>query len=121
MLTAQELERWLVRLRDPTSKQVQHVGAECWRFGPQDILDSSQGAAEPMCAIAHGQFAVLGYLAAGRDAQHEHYLAWCKRHLPNAQVAQLLTLNDDTQATLSEIADWLEANVQVSAIEGAAI
>lgn len=87
MLTREQKQAWLAKLRDPSSKQV---------FGL-------------FCAFDGGCCA-LGWLG---DVMGQH-ASYVIPHLTINQQSRITKMNDCEHKSLPEIADWIEANVPCS-------
>jgi len=106
-LEADKLDKWLAQLRNPESKQLTKRFFDCATFElAGDYLHRVRRQGLPVCGCALGHYA-----AATVDepiSTMPNFLSDLDRNLRD----MVFHMNDDEMMSLTEIADWLEANVE---------
>lgn len=101
MLTQEQKNKWLVRLRDPNSKQARWEGVKTDHSG--FVFRINLRGHEPMCCLVHGAFTL------GLD--HVDYCNSMTGLIGRKTVDDLIDMNDSDGKSLEEIAAWIEMNV----------
>ncbi len=101
MITQEQKDKWLSRLRDPNSQQYIGGGIE-WTIQNNG---SAITLAEPMCCLMHGEVALKN---SGSVHTYWNYMIG---RIGIDHLASLVMLNDEKKIPLPEIADWIEANI----------
>lgn len=115
MLTREQKDAILKRLRDPNSKQARAMLIEKVQVDGKWVTEYAVVSTDTaMCCLGHEAY-VLGIIKDGdklvsRDADDAY--AVLRMHNGHGKEGQLISMNDDQKLSLPEIADWFEANVQ---------
>lgn len=114
MITQQLKDAWLAELRDPTNTQARCTlfnGAESKYSKLPVIRELRDYIAEQKCMCAMGCL-IVAHAKNSTDKEYLH--RGIQDHLDDNEAIRLfiIHMNDVNRKSFSEIADWIEANVE---------
>ena len=101
--TQENKDKWLARLRDPSSKQ--HIGSGYNLLVSSDGMPLPLDNNQPMCCLVHLKVALTGTSA------HATYHDFADNLFGSDMRQLLIDKNDYEKLSLPQIADWIEKNI----------